>query len=308
MADIDSYRDVLGAAVRAVWPKLADAVADIDGALFGGTALATHIRHRESFDLDYMAYTYFSGEALAARLAEDAVVVVDVAGPSQLRATVDGVAVDVSTTPHPSDDPSRVTQIDEPTTIDGLAVASLPDLLASKLDVIMYRPKLRDYVDIAAIDRSGRLRIEDGLRMHTERYGTTPRSGALDEIVDLLEDPGMLTTDRVIAQDATSALSHLASRAPALRDYLASADAPLEGTVAAPTRPAARHTPQPPTGPGPHAAPPQPPLRPRIAAALRSQPRASYTAIAKHLGTTAAYVGRVARDEGLTRRAPRRRR
>lgn len=256
MADIDSYSDVLGAPVRAVWPKLAAAVADIPGALFGGTALATHTRHRESFDLDYMAHAYFSGEALAARLTEDAVVVVGVAGPSQLRATVDGVTVEVFTTPHPSDDPSRVTQIDEPTVIDGLAVASLPDLLASKLDVIMYRPKLRDYVDIAAIDRSGRLRIEDGLRMHTKRYGTTLHSGALDEIVDLLEDPGMLTTDRVIAQDATSALEHLASRAPALRDYLASAASPLESTVPAPTRPAARHAPRTPAAePGPLTAP-----------------------------------------------------
>ena len=305
MSEIDRYSDVLGAPVRAVWPKLAAAVADLPGALFGGTALATHIRHRESFDLDYMAYTHFSGESIAARLATDAVVVVDVARPSQLRATADGVTVEVFTTPHPSDDPSRVNQVADPTVIDGLVVASLPDLLASKLDVIMYRPKLRDYVDIAAIDRSGHLRIEDGLRMHAERYGTTLHSGTLDEIVGLLEDPGVLTTDRVIAQDAASTIAYLASRAPALRDYLASAAALFEGT--APTRPAARQIPpMPASGPEPRIA--TPPLRPRIVAALRSQPRASYAEIAARLGATASYIGRVARDEGLARQPPRRRR
>ena len=52
--------------------------------------------------------------------------------------------------------------------IDGMRVASLPDLLATKLDVIMYRPKLRDYIDIAAIDKSGWYGIEDGLRFHRD--------------------------------------------------------------------------------------------------------------------------------------------
>lgn len=236
MSDLDRYRDVLSADVRAVWPRLAAAVADIDGALFGGTALATHLQHRQSFDLDYMTYTYFDGEQTADRLAGAAQVDVQVAAASQLRAVVDGVVVEVFAAPHPSDDPSRVQPVAEPTVIDGLAVASMGDLLASKLDVLLWRAKLRDFIDIAAIDRSEMLRIEDGLRLHVHRYGTAVHSGALDEIVDLLEDPGMLASDPVFSEQAAATLSYLAGRVPELRDYLGAARAASGG------KPSARHT------------------------------------------------------------------
>ena len=230
MSDLDRYSDVLSADVRAVWPKLAAAVADIDGALFGGTALATHLRHRQSFDLDYMTYTYFDGAQLAARLAGTAQADVQVAAASQLRAVVDGVVVEVFPAPHPSDDPSRVRQVAAPAVIAGLAVASIGDLLAAKLDVLLWRAKLRDFIDIAAIDQSKRLRIEDGLRLHTHRYGTAVHSGVLDEIVDLLEDPGVLAADPVFADQAASTLTYLASRVPELQDYLAAARAASGGT------------------------------------------------------------------------------
>ena len=225
MSDLDNYRGVLGDSVRAVWPNLAAAVAGIDGALFGGTALATHLQHRQSFDLDYMTYQHFDGEALARRLAVGTQVDVRVAAASQLRATAGGVVVEVFTAPHPSDDPSKVQQIAAPRMLDGLAVASLADLLASKLDVVLWRAKPRDFIDIAAIDQSSQLRIEDGLRLHTVRYSTTLGSGVLDEIVDLLEDPGPLPSDPAFAAQASEALAYLADRAPALRDYLANARA-----------------------------------------------------------------------------------
>jgi len=236
VSDLDRFGGVLAAGVRSVWPKLAVAVAGIDGALFGGTALATHLQHRQSFDLDYMAYEHFDGEALVGRLAAAAEDMdVQVAADSQLRAVVDGVVVEVFTAPHPSDDPTRITPIAAPVVIDGLAVASLADLLASKLDVLLWRAKLRDFIDIAAIDRSELLRIEDGLRLHTERYGTELRSGVLDEIVDLLEDPGVLASDPIFADEAASTLSYLADRAPALREYLGAERAVSGGTP--PSRP-----------------------------------------------------------------------
>ena len=225
MGDIDRYSDVLPDGLRAVWPKLAAAVSGIRGALFGGTALATHLRHRQSYDLDYMTYEYFNGESLHEALAASAEVQASVASPSQLRALVDGVVVEVFAAPHPRDDPSLVLQIAAPTVIDGLAVASLGDLLASKLDVILWRPKLRDYIDLAAIDRSGLLRLEDGLRLHTVRYGTELRSGVLDDIIDLLEEPGMLVSDTVFAAEAAPTLAYLAERVPALRDHLGTARA-----------------------------------------------------------------------------------
>ena len=83
--------------------------------------------------------------------------------------------------------------------VDGLAVASVPDLLASKLDVLRYRQKLRDYIDLAAIDNLSRYNIEDGL---------------------LLEDPGTFPENGVFAQDRDRVLAYLKNKAPALRRYL----------------------------------------------------------------------------------------
>ena len=324
MSDLDRYSGVLPEGVRSVWPKLAEAVAGIKGALFGGTALATHLQHRQSFDLDYMTYEHFDGAALAERLAAAAQVDAHVASASQMRATVDGVVVEVFAAPHPRDDPSRVRQIADPATIAGLAVASLPDLAASKLDVLLWRAKLRDFIDIAAIDRSGLLRIEDALRLHTHRYGTELRSGVLDEIVDLLEDPGVLASDPIFAGEAAATLSYLAGRVPALREYLAAARAVSGGM------PAGRSgSPNPKTGPDaadpavgasakasplgatlPAAAapmlgiapPPRRTARALILDALRAHPKASYGEIARRVDTTANYVGRVARSAGLARR------
>lgn len=234
MSDLDRFRGVLAADVRSVWPKLAAAVAGIDGALFGGTALAIHLQHRQSFDLDYMTYDYFNGETLAERLASTATGMdVQVAAASQLRATVDGVVVEVFAAPHPSDDPTRIKPIAPATTIDGLAVASLADLLASKLDVLLWRAKLRDFIDIAAVDRSGFLRIEDGLLLHTRRYGTTLRSGVLDEIVEVLADPGVLASDPMFADEAAATLGYLADRAAILREYLGAARGVSGGKPAA---------------------------------------------------------------------------
>ena len=58
-------------------------------------------------------------------------------------------------------------------THDGvLEVASLLDLLATKLKVIQQRIEAKDYQDIAAILRSG-IKLEDGLAAAAEMYAPT---------------------------------------------------------------------------------------------------------------------------------------
>jgi len=240
MADLSEYADVLSPGIRSVWPILANAVKNMRGALFGGTALAMHLRHRQSFDLDYMSYKSFSGEHLYRRLQASAgAVVARSATTGQMNADVDGVAVDVFMAPYRGDNPGHVEQLQRPTMIAAMPVASLPDLLASKLDIIMYRPKLRDYIDIAAIDASGRLRIEDGLGLHMRRYGTTLRSRTLDHMIDLLEQPGSLASDRVFEHQSGQTLAYLRERVPDLRTHILNARLDVDATETPPrSRPA----------------------------------------------------------------------
>lgn len=313
MPELDQYRSVLGPGVRTAWPVLAAAVDGIDGYLVGGTALAAHLRHRTSYDLDYMAHQTFSGERLLEAVestAGNAVVVPVRAEPDRLHATIDGASVQVFTAPTRGEHPGHVRRLAHPKVIAGMPVASLADLLAMKLDLVMYRPKLRDYMDLAAIDHSGDLRLEDGFQLHMRRYGTQPQSEFLDRIVDRLESPGDLAADAHFAGHADRVLGYLSGRIPDLRAHLqrlrrAARDSgpppsrklPAGAVVAAPTLPAGGS----PASASQAASGPK--LRPRIVTSLERKPRASYAEIARDCGASAGYVAQIAREEGLARRA-----
>ena len=173
VAEIDGWKDVLADAQRRVWPKVAEAVAGTGGVLMGGTAVAIHLRHRTSVDLDVMSLEAFSGRMVADRLERlSSDVQIEDAAESCLRAIVDGVLVDVFRALGTEEaSPDEMSMIQHGPVIDGMAVGSLPDLLATKLDVVMHRPKLRDYIDLAAIDAQTPYSLEDGLAFHQRRFG-----------------------------------------------------------------------------------------------------------------------------------------
>ena len=217
MSDLDSYGDVLSPRIREAWPVVGRATARLKGSLIGGTALTVYLRHRESFDLDFLVHDKFSGQPLYRKLkglAESSGLSCDLrtAEPDSMHAMVNGIAVQVFSQPR-SSNPDQFQQLHLPLIVDGMRVASLPDLFAMKLDVIMYRPKLRDYIDIAAIDKSGMYRIEDGLRFHIQRYGIQQSSTIPEQILRLFEHPGRLEPDRVFADAEQETLEYLNTRA-----------------------------------------------------------------------------------------------
>ena len=221
MPKIDDWSDCLSAQMREVWPLLAQATRRMRGSLMGGTALAIHLRHRASFDLDFMTMQTFSGAGLARSLEKHATdfQLID-AGTDTMHARVQTVLVQVFRVPHRGLKPGHVKVLRPPVRVDGLRVASLPDLLASKLDLIMYRPKLRDYIDLAAIDTAGQYSLEDGLAFHMERYGVTAQDRVAHHLIELLESPGQLEVDPVFEDSRQDALDYLRGRVPALRRAL----------------------------------------------------------------------------------------
>lgn len=224
MPEIDDYSDVLSPQMRAAWPVVASATARLKGSLVGGTALTLTLRHRESFDLDFLVREEFSGTHLFRRLREltDLPCDLERTETDTMYARVGGVVVQVFRQPWRGANPGFLRVLRRPTIIDGMRVASMADLLATKLDVILYRPKLRDYIDIAAIDKDGPYRIEDGLRFHTERYGVPSHSSVPEQIVQLLENPGRLDEDLVFADEQQDTLEYLRSRAHQARAALGS--------------------------------------------------------------------------------------
>lgn len=220
--DINDWRDLVGDEICDVWPIVADSVARLKGHLMGGTAVALHLRHRKSFDLDYITGSSFSGLRLVDRIRRFADQVdVILAETDSCFVKINDVLVQIFRDPARGDVPTgHVATIGKHLNVSGLRVGSLQDLFAAKLDVILYRPKLRDYIDIAALDQQSGYVIEDGLKFHQLRYGTTPHSPTLDRIINLLEEPGTLSRDRIFGFQEEDILSYLKSRVPSIRAHL----------------------------------------------------------------------------------------
>ena len=157
--------DVLPAAQRQLWPALADVPEPF--VLYGGTALALRLAHRASVDFDF-----FAAEALDA----DRLLALPFVGDADLlQRQPDALTLSVRSEP-----PVKVSffggidigRVGRPErTDDGvLQVASMLDLFATKLKVLLQRVAVRDYVDLAAILRAG-LRLEEGLGAAVALYG-----------------------------------------------------------------------------------------------------------------------------------------
>ena len=161
--------DVLPEAQRALWPALADIPAAC--VLYGGTALALRLGHRASFDFDFFSSAAVDPDALLDLPL--------LTGAEVLQRTPDGLTV--STRAAGAALPVRISffggihigRVGHPErTADGvLQSASLLDLFGTKLKVLLDRVAAKDYLDLAAILRSG-VPLRDGLGAAAALYGS----------------------------------------------------------------------------------------------------------------------------------------
>ena len=237
MPPLDDFDAFLDARLRRLWPLTAHIAQLLDGRLMGGTALALHLRHRVSEDIDIMTFKDFSGRHLASRMTRHVAaaygdeqqfdIYILTAEDGGYFARLDGVKLDVfqaRTTEGVTANEMR--WLTPPTWIEGVPVGSVEDILASKLDVIMYRPKLRDYIDLASIDRQTPHTLELGIEYYKRKYGydVYPRPHIIRRIVSLLESPGQVMADERFESQREDVLGYLASRAASIRDYIAQSD------------------------------------------------------------------------------------
>lgn len=162
---------ILPPAQREIWPQLAPAD-PLSFVLYGGTAVALHLGHRQSLDFDFFSAQPLAKNAIetsfrfmrAARIIQEAPDTLVVAA-----GTADGpVRVALY-------DNIRIGHIDEPLlTSDGvMRVASLGDLLATKLKAILDRAEAKAYIDIAAMLKAG-VSLPRALSAFRAMYGADP--------------------------------------------------------------------------------------------------------------------------------------
>jgi len=140
---------ILPAAQRALWPKLSDAPREFT--LYGGTAIALQLGHRESIDFDFFGSAPFDPDQLARSLpilADAEIVQRDI---NTLMARVNcSVLVSFFATPQLGRVEPPLVAVD-----NGVRVASLIDLAGMKADVVQKRAEAKDYIDMDALLSAG---------------------------------------------------------------------------------------------------------------------------------------------------------
>ncbi len=159
--------DILPASQRALWPELRPA-GDLGMVLYGGTAIALRLGHRQSIDFDF-----FGDRPLDVKTIYSAM-------PFLQKGTVIQQTSDTLTVLVPAARPVKVSffggigfgRVGFPEmTEDGvLWAASLDDLMATKVKVILQRIEAKDYRDIAAMLEAG-VSLDRGLAAARLLYG-----------------------------------------------------------------------------------------------------------------------------------------
>ncbi len=163
--------DILPPAQRRLWPELSPAVG-LGFVLYGGTAVALRLGHRASVDFDFFSERELDHETIKrafpfmpeSTVLQDARNTLSVLVPygdaahSHVKISFFG-AIGFGRVGVPN------------TTNDGvLQVASLDDLMATKVKVVLQRAESKDYRDIAAMLSAG-VDLANGLAAAREIFG-----------------------------------------------------------------------------------------------------------------------------------------
>ena len=178
----DRVRRILPADTSNAWLALASHLPP-ELYLGGGTAVAVHLGHRESRDLDFFFHRPVDLGALEKLLGELGPFAVSHESAGTLKGLFGSTKIEVF-------DAAGLQQLAEPASVAGINVASLQDLMAMKVKVMAERGEMRDYFDVKAIDEEGGISVEEGIELYVARYAIDPNG---DQIQHLFRAMGDLT-------------------------------------------------------------------------------------------------------------------
>jgi hypothetical protein len=163
--------DILPPAQRNLWPLLGPATS-LGFVLYGGTAIALRLGHRQSVDFDFFTERPLDRRAIrdAFPFAGDAQVLQD--RPDTLTLLVAAGAAGQDFVRVSFFGGMRFGRVGNPEiTADGvLQVASMDDMMATKLKVILQRIEAKDYYDISSLIGAG-VELPRGLAAARAMFG-----------------------------------------------------------------------------------------------------------------------------------------
>lgn len=160
--------EILPKAQIELWPRLAP-MQGLNYVLYGGTAVALHLGHRISLDFDFFRSESLDKHELLEKLPF-------LAKATTIQEEANTLVVGVAM----PDGPVKVSffggldigRVNEPLETDDavLLVASLDDLMATKLKTILDRAEAKDYRDISEMLAAG-VSLEKGLGAFSQMFG-----------------------------------------------------------------------------------------------------------------------------------------
>jgi Nucleotidyl transferase AbiEii toxin, Type IV TA system len=159
---------ILPSSQRRIWNQLGATPNDF--VLYGGTALALRLGHRQSVDFDFFSRQSFRPLDLARSISylTDQTVTQQSVSTLSCEIGTGREAVKISFFGGLS-----LGQIETPDIVEsnGIAVASLRDLFGMKCATVPQRNEIKDYLDIYALITVGRIDLADGVACARAIYG-----------------------------------------------------------------------------------------------------------------------------------------
>jgi Nucleotidyl transferase AbiEii toxin, Type IV TA system len=160
--------EILPDAQRMLWPELAETPAHFT--LYGGTAIALRLAHRQSADFDFFSLESFEPGALLNKVPYLRGAALRQSAPNTLSVNVDrGGTVQLSYFGG-----LGIGQVASSENVEGpgFKIASLIDLAGMKVAVLPQRVELRDYLDIHALLTRAKIPLPEMLAAAGIIYGS----------------------------------------------------------------------------------------------------------------------------------------
>jgi hypothetical protein len=175
----ERIRRILPPDTASTWETIAPVV-PAAAYLGGGTAIAVHLAHRMSRDLDFF---FHHGSVDLDELAKNLSATGPFAVTERVPGTLKGVFSATRVQFLHADEARPQHLLEQPQEIDGLRIAQISDLMAMKLKVVGDRGELRDYFDLMTIEqRTGRI-VDEGLALFLARFRPEYPDQAINHIL-----------------------------------------------------------------------------------------------------------------------------
>jgi len=209
--------DILPPSQRRLWYELTDVPPEF--VLYGGTAIALHLGHRESKDFDFFGNRPFDPTKLMSEVPFMANAQITQREPNTLTGIVerDGV-VKVSFFGVPD-----IPRLVPPHEVhdNGIKVASLLDLAGMKASVVQVRAEAKDYIDIDALMTVGEIDLPTALAAGRAIYGLQFNPQITLKALSFFDDGNLRRLPEPLKERlATAAREVDLDRLPDIRDRL----------------------------------------------------------------------------------------